>query len=181
MQELVVHDVLLPRNQVVVYDLDQSYEKNLDRMQVAGHTRFPLCYGSLDQCIGIIHIKDIFRATDDALLAQPVKLKRMIAQFTLETPLEEALERMLRAKFHMALVEDTFGGIVGVVTLESILEKLVGDIQDEFDSEEVQIEELSTRRVIWKFRPSFRPGFCKWREHTILSLGEPCPLDLGNH
>lgn len=145
MQELVVHDVLLPRNQVVVYDLDQSYEKNLDRMQVAGHTRFPLCYGSLDQCIGIIHIKDIFRATDDALLVQPVKLKRMIAQFTLETPLEEALERMLRAKFHMALVEDTFGGIVGVVTLESILEKLVGDIQDEFDSEEVQIEELSTR------------------------------------
>jgi CBS domain containing-hemolysin-like protein len=145
MQELVVHDVLLPRNQVVVYDLDQSYEKNLERMQVAGHTRFPLCYGSLDQCIGIIHIKDIFRLTDTARLAQPVKLKRMIAQFTLETSLEEALERMLRAKFHMALVEDTFGGIVGVVTLESILEKLVGDIQDEFDSEEVQIEELSTR------------------------------------
>lgn len=144
MQELVVHDVLLPRNQVVVYDLDQSYEKNLERMQVAGHTRFPLCYGSLDQCIGIIHIKDIFRLTDAALLAQPVKLKRMIAQFTLETSLEEALERMLRAKFHMALVEDTFGGIVGVVTLESILEKLVGDIQDEFDSEEVQIEALES-------------------------------------
>ena len=144
MQELVVHDVLLPRNQVVVYDLDQSYEKNLERMQVAGHTRFPLCYGSLDQCIGIIHIKDIFRLTDTARLAQPVKLKRMIAQFTLETSLEEALERMLRAKFHMALVEDTFGGIVGVVTLESILEKLVGDIQDEFDSEEVQIESLES-------------------------------------
>ena len=88
MQELVVHDVLLPRNQVVVYDLDQSYEKNLERMQVAGHTRFPLCYGSLDQCIGIIHIKDIFRLTDSARLSQPVKLKRMIAQFTLETSLK---------------------------------------------------------------------------------------------
>ena len=98
----------------------------------------------MDQCIGIIHIKDIFRLTDTARLAQPVKLKRMIAQFTLETSLEEALERMLRAKFHMVLVEDTFGGIVGVVTLESILEKLVGDIQDEFDSEEVQIESLES-------------------------------------
>ena len=65
---------------MVVYDLDQSYEKNLERMQVAGHTRFPLCYGSLDQCIGIIHIKDIFRLTDTARLAQPVKLKRMIAK-----------------------------------------------------------------------------------------------------
>ena len=60
MQELVVHDVLLPRNQVVVYDLDQSYEKNLERMQVAGHTRFPLCYGSWTSVLVLFILKISF-------------------------------------------------------------------------------------------------------------------------
>ena len=87
MQELVVHDVLLPRNQVVFYDLDQSYEKNLDRMQLAGHTRYPLCYGSLDQCIGIIHIKDIFRLSDTALIGAASQIEAYdCAVYTRNTP-----------------------------------------------------------------------------------------------
>ena len=72
------------------------------------------------------------------------KLKRTVATFELETPLEEALERMLRARFHMALVVGDFGEVVGVITLESILEELVGEIQDEFDREEAQIRVLRT-------------------------------------
>jgi magnesium and cobalt transporter len=61
--------------------------------------------------------------------------------------LEEALQRMLRAKFHMALVSDQFGGVLGVITLEGILEELVGDIQDEFDSEEAPIVALRSPGV----------------------------------
>lgn len=141
-QELVVHDVLLPRSQVVVYDLEQDLGANLENMKVAGHTRFPLCRGGLDDCLGIIHIKDIFRCRESVDTLDPMKLKRNVAVFPLETPLEEALERMLRAKFHMALAVDEFGGIVGVITLESILEELVGEIQDEFDSEEDDIIKL---------------------------------------
>lgn len=142
MQELVVHDVLLPRSQVVVYDLEDDFETNLKVMRKAGHTRYPLCRGDLDECVGILHIKDIFRSVKAGESVDPMKLKRSVAVFPLETPLEEALERMLRAKFHMALAVDEFGGIVGVVTLESILEELVGEIQDEFDSEEEQITSL---------------------------------------
>lgn len=136
MQDLVVHDVLLPRNQVSIYDLELSFAENLKVMQAAGHTRFPLCRGGLDDCLGIVHIKDIFRSGMVADLADPLEMKRNIAAFDLETSLEDALQRMLRAKFHMALVVDEFGGVLGLVTLESILEELVGDIQDEFDSEE---------------------------------------------
>ena len=142
MQELVVQDVLLPRSQVVICDLEEDFEANLKVMKQAGHTRFPLCRGNLDDCVGILHIKDMFRWSGVFADIDPVKLKRNVATFELETPLEEALERMLRAKFHMALAVDEFGGIVGVVTFESILEELVGEIQDEFDSEEEQIRAL---------------------------------------
>lgn len=151
MQELVVQDVLLPRSQVVIYDLDEGLEENLERMKQAGHTRFPLCRGNLDDCVGILHIKDLFRWTGAPSGLDPLKLKRTVAMFQLETPLEEALERMLRAKFHMALAVDEFGGIVGVVTFESILEELVGEIQDEFDSEELEIRALrapNTYRIL---------------------------------
>lgn len=146
MRELVVHDVLLPRREVVVCDLDLDIKSNLERMKAAGHTRFPLCRGDLDDCVGILHIKDIFRWREPLSQIDLMKLKRNVAVFTLETPLEEALERMLRAKFHMALAVDEFGGVVGVITLESILEELVGEIQDEFDSEEEEIVRLPQSR-----------------------------------
>lgn len=146
MQELVVQDILLPRSQVVICDLELGNQENLEAMKAAGHTRFPLCRGDLDECLGLIHIKDIFRWRGPVAELDLMKLKRNIAVFPLETPLEEALERMLRAKFHMALAVDEFGGIVGVITLESILEELVGEIQDEFDSEEDQIVMLGNGR-----------------------------------
>lgn len=146
MQELVVQDILLPRNQVVICDLDLEIQENLEIMKTSGHTRYPLCRGGLDDCIGLIHIKDIFRWREPVSEIDLMNLKRNVAIFPLETPLEEALERMLRAKFHMALAVDQFGGVVGVITLESVLEELVGDIQDEFDSEEDQIVQLGTGR-----------------------------------
>ena len=139
MRELVVHDVLLPRSQVVICDLEEDIRMNLERMKDAGHTRYPLCRGSLDDCVGLIHIKDIFRWREPVSGIDLINIKRNVATFSLETPLEEALQRMLRARFHMALAMDEFGGVVGLVTLESILEELVGDIQDEFDSEEEEI------------------------------------------
>jgi len=143
MRELVVHDVLLPRSQVVICDLQQDIATNLELMQQAGHTRYPLCRDSLDDCVGLIHIKDIFRRREPLSQIDLMELKRNVAVFDLETPLEEALQRMLRARFHMALAMDEFGGVVGVITLESILEELVGEIQDEFDCEEEQIVALS--------------------------------------
>jgi CBS domain containing-hemolysin-like protein len=144
MQELVVQDILLPRSQVVICDLDLGIKENLEAMKAGGHTRYPLCRGDLDQCLGLIHIKDIFRWREPVSEIDLMKLKRNVAVFPIDTPLEEALERMLRAKFHMALAVDEFGGIVGVITLESILEELVGEIQDEFDSEEEQIVKLGS-------------------------------------
>ncbi|MGB0744907.1 MAG: CNNM domain-containing protein, partial [Opitutales bacterium] len=96
MRELVVHDVLLPRSQVVVCDLDEDIRTNLERMKKAGHTRYPLCRGSLDDCVGLIHIKDIFRWREPVSQIDLMNIKRNVAVFPLETSLEEALQRMLR-------------------------------------------------------------------------------------
>jgi len=145
--DLVVQDILLPRSQVISCDLEEPLEHNLQRMRAAGHTRFPLCRGDLDHCIGIIHIKDIFRSRGPVEQIDPIKLRRNIVVFPTETKVEDALERMLVGKFHMGLVVDEFGGTVGLITLESILEELVGEIQDEFDFEEDQIKPLDAPRT----------------------------------
>lgn len=136
MRELVVSDVLLPRNQVKYFDLNLSLEENLQMARESGHTRFPLCYGDLDRCLGLIHIKDIFRHPGDLSKLDLRRLKRNMIRIDSEEPLESALTKLLSHRMHMALVIDEFRGTEGVLTLERILEQLVGEIRDEFDADE---------------------------------------------
>jgi CBS domain containing-hemolysin-like protein len=136
MRELVVADVLLPRNQVKYFDLNLSLEDNLKIARESGHTRFPLCYGDLDRCLGLIHIKDIFRYPGDLTRMDLRRLKRNMIRIDSEEPLESALTKLLSHRMHMALVIDEFHGTEGVLTLERILEQLVGEIRDEFDADE---------------------------------------------
>jgi CBS domain containing-hemolysin-like protein len=140
---LVVYDILLPRNQVRFLDLNDTLEENLALARETGHTRFPLCEDDLDRCLGIIHIKDVFRHPGDPKKLNLLHIKRDISSLRLDLPLEDALQRLLRQRAHMALVQDEFGGTLGLVTLERILEELVGEIQDEFDSEERLIKRKS--------------------------------------
>lgn len=136
LRERVVSDILLPRHQVQWLDPRDPVETSLELARRTGHTRFPLCEEDLDHCLGIIHIKDVFRANLPADRIDLRALRRDIIRVDSELPLEVALSRLLRARAHMALVADEFGGAVGVVTLEQILEELVGDIRDEFDQAE---------------------------------------------
>ena len=144
--ELDVSDILLPRNQVQWIDLHEDPRESLSMARKTGHTRFPLCEGDLDRCLGIIHIKDIFRRESETSPVDLRKIRRPIATLGLQDGLIEALQRLLGLKVHMALVLDEFGGTVGVVTLERILEELVGEIQDEFDMEDEEIVPLGVNR-----------------------------------
>jgi len=136
LRERVVSDILLPRHQVQWLDPRDPIAVNLDLARRAGHTRYPLCEEDLDHCLGIIHIKDLFRANLPPERLDLRAVRRDITRVDSELPLEVALSRLLRARTHMALVTDEFGGAVGVLTLEQILEELVGDIRDEFDQAE---------------------------------------------
>jgi CBS domain containing-hemolysin-like protein len=139
MRKRVAQDILLPRRGVVFLDVFDSAATNLELARKSGHTRFPLCEGDLDHCIGLIHIKDIFRTGEEPQRLDLRKHRRDILRLAADEPLELVLQRMLKQRVHFALVIDDFGGAIGAVTLENVLEELVGDILDEFDREEALI------------------------------------------
>ena len=142
MREVKAQDILLPRNQVKYFDINEENAVNLAMAEETEHTRFPLCDGDLDNCLGLIHIKDIFRSKENLESLDFRRIKREMIWVSENDPLEKVLPKLLLRKTHMALVTDEFGGANGVITLELILEKLVGAIQDEFDAEEELIKNL---------------------------------------
>jgi CBS domain containing-hemolysin-like protein len=125
---------MTPRNTVVSLDADDSFEANLKVAIDSKHTRYPLVEGHLDQAIGIIHIKDLL-----ALVGKPQpdlrKIKRELHMVPELMPIDKLLRFCLDKHVHFVLAVDEFGGAVGVVTLDNVLEEIVGDIQDEFDHE----------------------------------------------
>lgn len=134
LNELWVRDVMTPRNEVVVLDADQPFEKTLAIAIRSKHTRFPLVKGHLDQAIGLIHIKDLFRLINDP---DPdlVRIKRDLKIVPDTMPLDILLKFFLKEHAHLAMAVDEFGTPVGIVFLDNVMEELVGDIQDEFDNE----------------------------------------------
>ncbi len=136
----MARQIMEPRADVVYLDTTQPLEKNLATARRSGHTRFPLCEGSLDKVVGLIHIKDLFRN------ARPLESLEQVARemaFVPETlALDRLLNRMLAEKVHMAAVLDEYGGVSGIVTLENVIEEIVGQIQDEFDVEKPELSPL---------------------------------------
>jgi CBS domain containing-hemolysin-like protein len=134
LNELWVRDVMTPRNKVVILDADEPFEKTLEIALRSKHTRFPLVKGHLDNAIGLIHIKDLFKLINDR---DPdlVRIKRELKAVPDTMPLDTLLKFFLREHAHLAMAVDEFGTPVGIVFLDNIMEELVGDIQDEFDNE----------------------------------------------
>jgi len=134
LNELWVRDVMTPRNKVIILDADESFEKTLDEAIRSKHTRFPLVKGHLDNAIGLIHIKDLFKLMKDP---DPdlMRIKRELKIVPDTMPLDSLLQFFLREHAHLAMAVDEFGTPVGIVFLDNVIEELVGDIQDEFDNE----------------------------------------------
>ena len=144
MGQLKVQDIMVSRKQVQILDVGDGLEKNLEIARTCGHTRLPLCKGDLDHCLGIIHVKYAFRLLGkDSPKLSLRSITRAPALVAAEDPLPLALRKMMKWKVHMALVGDEFGGVDGVITLEDILEEVVGEIQDEFDADEKDIEQVN--------------------------------------
>ena len=142
MRRRVVRDITTPRGDVIFLNTEDSFEENFRAAQESRHTRFPLCEGHLDNTIGQVHIKDVLpllRETQPDLH----KIKRDIFPVPEMMPLEKLLTFFLSKHAHLALVVDEFGGTVGVVTLDNVLEELVGEIQDEFDATKPEVRKIN--------------------------------------
>ena len=133
----VAREVMRPRQEIVALSTDASIAECLDLADKSRYSRFPLVDGGdLDRTLGVVHIKDLYgmrlKARSGADLALVV---RKLVYVPETARLERLLQLFLDRKLHMAIVVDEYGGTVGLVTLENILEELVGQIQDEFDQE----------------------------------------------
>ncbi len=140
-----VREVMRPRQEMTVLDTEASMAECLEVAEKSRYSRFPLCEaGDLDKTLGVIHFKDLFamrlKARSGADLL-PVTRKLIYVPETAR--LEKVLQMFLARKSHLAMVVDEYGGTMGLVTLENILEEIVGQIQDEFDQENPLLTRLA--------------------------------------
>ncbi|MEZ5303095.1 MAG: hemolysin family protein [Verrucomicrobiales bacterium] len=143
LNDLWAKEVMTPRNKVVALDIGLPFEENLRRAVESTHTRFPLVKDHLDNVIGLIHIKDLFSLMNQQGSANGAEvdlmaIKRKLPEIPEQMPLDELLKCFREERSHMAIVLDEYGGTAGMVTLEDVIEELVGEIHDEFDEAEAK-------------------------------------------
>jgi putative hemolysin len=144
-----VSAVMVPRPDVVAISVEMPPEEALRAVVDSPFTRYPVYRGSLDDVLGILHVRDLFGAMHDVGIAS-VELESIVrpAYVVPETKdLAALLADFRREKQHMAIVVDEYGAMDGIVTLEDLLEEIVGEIEDEFDLPDTSIEQIDEKRV----------------------------------
>ncbi|QDR82968.1 hemolysin family protein [Sporomusa termitida] len=138
--ETNAREIMVPRTDMVCLDIQDTFEENLDKALAEELTRYPVCDDDKDNIIGFVHIKDILKAIAKG---ENPKLQDMVREVTAipETMhISDLLKVLQKNRTQMAIVVDEYGGTAGLVTVEDILEEIVGEIQDEFDEERPWIE-----------------------------------------
>jgi CBS domain containing-hemolysin-like protein len=128
--------IMVPRAEIVYLSLGRPLAENLETIRQSQHTRYPLCDGDIDHIVGMIHSKDLFLPAEGVRESTDLLTIKRELLFVPESRSLELLQRDFQQRHvHMAIVVDEYGGTSGLVTLEDILEEIVGEIQDEFDTE----------------------------------------------
>lgn len=144
--ERYVHEIMVPRPDMVCLRADRTVEENVAIVERGRHTRYPLIEGDREEILGMVHVKDLFlldrqrrvvtgERERDALTVS--RIARDVTFVPSVTTIDRLLLQFQRGQTHLAIVVDEYGGTAGLVTLEDVLEELVGEIRDEFDVEEV--------------------------------------------
>lgn len=148
--EIRADDLMVPRAQIHAVDLSEPREVWLKALIASGHSRFPAVEGDLDNILGILHAKDLLQILIDPSV-DPRKLIRPARYIPETQPINVLLRDFKATRNHMALVIDEFGSMSGLITIEDVLEQIVGDIADEFDHDEnvhnIQVDSPGKWRV----------------------------------
>lgn len=138
--EKKVYEIMTPRTDAVCLEASQTIEEAIELIGEKGHSRIPIFEEKIDNIVGVLYAKDLLNVDD---LSSPVtKFSRDVVFIPETKPIETLLQQMKRAKFHLAIVVDEYGGMAGLVTFEDIIEEIVGEVQDEYDNEESRIQAL---------------------------------------
>ena len=154
--EKPVHEVMVPRTDIVAIDVDTPAEEILRDITKVGHSRIPVFEGSPDNIIGILYVKDLFRRLARGEKDVHIRPYLRPAQFVPESKkIDQLLRDMQKEKVHIAIVVDEYGGTSGLVTIEDLVEEIVGEIRDEYDVEQEMVLPVSENEALMDARVPF--------------------------
>jgi CBS domain containing-hemolysin-like protein len=149
LEETSARDIMVPRVDIVAVDEEASAQEIVDTITAHGHSRVPVYRESIDQIVGILYAKDLLPFVIGSTRSLPLKKLVRPAYVVPESKrVDDLLAELRRNRVHIAIVADEYGGTAGLVTIEDILEEIVGEIHDEYDEEMILLERVSEREII---------------------------------
>jgi putative hemolysin len=155
--EQPVREIMVPRIDIVAAPDTSTVRDVLDRIVASGHSRIPIFDSTIDNITGVVYAKDLLKFLRDGQQNAPCKPLAREPSFVPETKkVDELLHEMQQRRVHLSIVVDEYGGTAGLITIEDLIEEIVGEIQDEYDVEEAPIEEVSENEALFDARVSIR-------------------------
>lgn len=153
--ERTAREIMVPRVDVAAVNASEPLREVWETIKTRGHSRIPIYEETIDNIVGVVHAKELLRDMEAGSLDRPARSLARPPYFIPESKkIDELLREMQKGKVHMAIVVDEYGGTAGVVTIEDLLEEIVGEIQDEYDMEEKAIDKVSDQEAVFDARVS---------------------------
>tara|TARA_Y100001970_G_scaffold53585_1_gene67856 strand:- start:7592 stop:8446 length:855 start_codon:yes stop_codon:yes gene_type:complete len=149
-----VEDVMVPRGEIISIDIKQNYDQIFGIIKEESHSRLPVYEKNLDNIIGFFHVKDFITVNKNEF--NLASILRQVLYVAPKSPILELLKRMRASRIHIALVVDGVGGVDGLVTIEDLVEEIVGEIEDEHDAEDVDEEIIRKDKNLLEVSASYR-------------------------
>lgn len=144
-----VEDIMVPRAEIISIAIDQNIKEIFSIVNQESHSRMPVYQGNLDNVLGFLHVKDLLTTTSINKF-ELQNIIRDILYVAPKSPILDLLKRMRSSRIHMGLVVDEFGGVDGLITIEDLVEEIVGEIEDEHDAEddEILLHKIDDRTIL---------------------------------
>ena len=149
-----VEDVMVPRGEIISVDNKKDYNQIFDIIKEESHSRLPVYENNLDNIIGFFHVKDFIKINKNDFSLKTIL--REVLYVAPKSPILELLKRMRTSRIHIALVVDGIGGVDGLVTIEDLVEEIVGEIEDEHDAEDIDEEIIKKEKHMLEVNASYR-------------------------
>ena len=149
-----VEDVMVPRGEIISVDNKKDYNQIFDIIKEESHSRLPVYENNLDNIIGFFHVKDFIKINKNDFSLKTIL--REVLYVAPKSPILELLKRMRTSRIHIALVVDGIGGVDGLVTIEDLVEEIVGEIEDEHDAEDIDEEIIKKEQHMLEVNSSYR-------------------------